>query len=526
VSEDPKTGPPELGEARSAELNFVMKARREKLAALEAAGIPPFAYGFDPTHDASSALRALPEGAEQGEVVRLAGRLVAWRPHGKTVFGHLADQWSRIQLYFRRDDLGEDVFKLVDLLDLGDVIGVSGPVFRTRTGEITVRVESVTLLAKSLRPLPFGKEERLDGRLVRHSGFADPEQRYRQRYADLAVHPEVRRRFVARARMTSAIRRYFDALGYVEVETPVLQPQYGGAAARPFLTHHNALDMPLYLRIADELYLKRLVVGGLERVYEIGHDFRNEGIDRTHNPEFTMLEFYEAYADYTVMMGRVEDILVAAATAVRDILCGEGISPEDRLVLPDECLLPPVVFHPPFPRVEWVSSLNAAAGVDVMTLSPADLRHLGERLGVNSVATLSRPKLLDEIFQALVEAKLEEPTFVVDYPKELSPLAKPKRGNPALTERFELFAKGKEMANAFSELNDPIDQRARLEAQAKLKAAGDEEAVGVDEDYLRAMEYGMPPMGGVGIGMDRLFMYLTEAANIRDVILFPTMRPE
>jgi lysyl-tRNA synthetase class 2 len=546
VSEDPRIGDPRVGDPRVGDpkieearregprpgepalpdLNFVMKARREKLAALEAAGIAPFAYGFDPTHDASAALRALPAGAEQGEVVRLAGRLVAWRPHGKTVFGHLADQWSRIQLYFRRDDLGEEVFKLVDLLDLGDVIGVSGPVFRTRTGEITVRVESVTLLAKSLRPLPFGKEERLDGRLVRHSGFADPEQRYRQRYADLAVHPEVRRRFVARARMISAIRRYFDALGYVEVETPVLQPQYGGAAARPFLTHHNALDMPLYLRIADELYLKRLVVGGLERVYEIGHDFRNEGIDRTHNPEFTMLEFYEAYADYTVMMGRVEDVLVAAATAVSDILCGEGISPEDRLVLPDECLLPPVAFHPPFPRVEWVSSLNAAAGVDVMTLSPADLRHLGERVGVNSVATLSRPKLLDEIFQALVEAKLEEPTFVVDYPKELSPLAKPKRGNPALTERFELFAKGKEMANAFSELNDPIDQRARLEAQAKLKAAGDEEAVGVDEDYLRAMEYGMPPMGGVGIGMDRLFMYLTEAANIRDVILFPTMRPE
>jgi lysyl-tRNA synthetase, class II len=516
VSDDPAHG----------DLNFVMKARREKLAELEAAGIAPFAYGFDPTHDAASALRALPEGVEQGEVVRVAGRLVAWRPHGKTVFGHLADQWSRIQLYFRRDELGDEVFRLVDLLDLGDVIGVSGPLFRTRTGETTIRVESVTLLAKSLRPLPFGKEERLDGRLVRHSGFADPEQRYRQRYADLAVHPEVRRRFVARARMISSIRRYFDALGYLEVETPVLQPQYGGAAARPFLTHHNALDMPLYLRIADELYLKRLVVGGLERVYEIGHDFRNEGIDRTHNPEFTMLEFYEAYADYTVMMSRVEQLLVTASTEVSDVLCVDGISPEDRLVLPDDSLITPVVLKPPFPRVEWVPSLSAAAGVDVMALTPADLRHLGERVGVNAVATLSRPKLLDEIFQALVECKLQAPTFVIDYPKELSPLAKPKRGNPALTERFELFANGKELANAFSELNDPIDQRARLEAQAKLKAAGDEEAVGVDEDYLRAMEYGMPPMGGVGIGMDRLFMYLTDAANIRDVILFPTMRPE
>jgi lysyl-tRNA synthetase class 2 len=521
VSEDPA-----VGDQRVEDLNFVMKARREKLAALEAAGIAPFAYGFDPTHNTSSALRLLAEGVEQGDVVRLAGRLVAWRPHGKTVFGHLADQWSRIQLYFRRDDLGEDVFRLVDLLDLGDVIGVSGPLFRTRTGEITVRVASVTLLAKSLRPLPFGKEERHDGKLVRHSGFADPEQRYRQRYADLAVHPEVRRRFVARASMISAIRRYFDGLGYVEVETPILQPQYGGAAARPFLTHHNALDMPLYLRIADELYLKRLVVGGLERVYEIGHDFRNEGIDRTHNPEFTMLEFYEAYADYTTMMSRVEDVLVAASVAVRDILWVAGISAEDRLVLPDDSHVTPVEFHPPFPRIEWVPSLNAAAGVDVMALNAPDLRHLGERVGVNSVATLSRPKLLDEIFQALVETRIESPTFVVDYPKELSPLAKPKRGNPALTERFELFANGKEMANAFSELNDPIEQRARLEAQAKLKAAGDEEAVGVDEDYLRAMEYGMPPMGGVGIGMDRLFMYLTEAANIRDVILFPTMRPE
>jgi lysyl-tRNA synthetase class 2 len=510
----------------SEDLNFVMKARREKLAALEAAGVAPFAYSFDPTHDTIHALRALPEGVEQGDVVRVAGRLVAWRPHGKTVFGHLADQWSRIQLYFRRDDLGDEVFKLVDLLDLGDVVGVSGPLFRTRTGETTIRVDSVTLLAKSLRPLPFGKEERVDGVLVRHSGFADPEQRYRQRYADLAVHPEVRRKFVARSRMISAIRRQLDGLGYLEVETPVLQQQYGGAAARPFLTHHNALDMPLYLRIADELYLKRLVVGGFERVYEIGHDFRNEGIDRTHNPEFTMLEFYEAYADYEVMMSRVETLLVAAAAAVEDVLSGAGISPEERIVLPDDSMVAVPTLNPPFPRIEWVPSLNAAAGMDVISLSQPDLRHLGERVGVNSVATMSRPKLLDEIFQALVESRIDSPTFVLDYPRELSPLAKPKRGNATLTERFELFAKGKEMANAFSELNDPIDQRGRLEAQAGLKAAGDEEAVGVDEDYLRAMEYGMPPMGGVGIGLDRLFMYLSDTANIRDVILFPTMRPE
>jgi lysyl-tRNA synthetase class 2 len=388
MSDDPRVVDPRL-----ADLNFVMKARREKLAELEAAGIAPFAYAYEPTHDTSSALRSLPEGVEQGEVVRLAGRLVAWRPHGKTVFGHLADQWSRIQLYFRRDELGDEVFRLVDLLDLGDVVGVSGPLFRTRTGEITVRVESVTLLAKSLRPLPFGKEERLDGQLVRHSGFADPEQRYRQRYADLAVHPEVRRRFVARARMVSAIRRYLDGLGYLEVETPVLQPQYGGAAARPFLTHHNALDMPLYLRIADELYLKRLVVGGLERVYEICHDFRNEGIDRTHNPEFTMLEFYEAYADYTVMMSRVEQLMVEASIEVSDVLCVDSISPEDRLVLPDDSIVTPVVLQPPFPRVEWVGSLNAAAGMDVMSLTPADLRHLGERRRDDEPAEAARRNL-------------------------------------------------------------------------------------------------------------------------------------
>jgi lysyl-tRNA synthetase class 2 len=306
----------------------------------------------------------------------------------------------------------------------------------------------------------------------------------------------------------------------------VLQPQYGGAAARPFLTHHNALDMPLYLRIADELYLKRLVVGGLDRVYEIGHDFRNEGIDRTHNPEFTMLEFYEAWADYEVMMGRVERLLSDAAAAVRETLAADGIKAEERLVLPDDSLVTVPVLQPPFPRVEWVASLNAAAGTDVMTLPAGELRNLAQRVGVQSVATLSRPKLLDEIFQALVEARLDTPTFVIDYPRELSPLAKPKRGNPDLTERFELFAQGRELANAFSELNDPLDQRGRLEAQAGLRAAGDEEAVGVDEDYLRAMEYGMPPMGGVGIGIDRLFMYLSGASNIRDVILFPTMRPE
>ena len=495
----------------SEELNFVLQARREKLEAIEAAGIAPYAYAFARENSAAQALTLLGAGVEVGPPVSLAGRVVAWRGHGKTTFAHLGDSTGKIQLYFKKDQLGDASYGLLANLDLGDIIGVHGPLFRTRTGEVTVRVDRVELLAKSLRPLPFGKEEEVNGQVVRHSGFVDPEQRYRQRYADLAVHPEVRAVFIARSRMISSMRSFLDARDFLEVETPILQPLYGGAAARPFTTLHNALDMPLYLRIADELYLKRLVVGGLDRVYEIGHDFRNEGIDRTHNPEFTMLEFYQAYADYAAMMDLVEELLEKSAEAVR------GISE----------LAPKVpTFRRPFKRVEWVPSLNAAAGTDVAALSEQALRSMAQRVGVDKPEGLSRPKLLDEMFQALVEAKLQEPTFVVDYPVELSPLAKPKRGNAALTERFELFANGKEMANAFSELNDPLDQRRRFEAQAKLKAGGDLEASGVDEDYLRAMEYGMPPMGGVGIGIDRLFMYLSGATNIRDVILFPTMRPE
>ena len=505
----------------SEELNFVLRARREKLDALRAQGIEPFAYSYPRDRTAAEALalisatataeKDVESHAEEAPRVSVAGRIVAWRAHGKTAFAHLADSTGRIQLYFRRDQLGEGRFAILEQLDLGDIIGVAGPVFRTRTGETTVRVESFELLAKSLRPLPFGKEEIVDGETVRHSGFADPEQRYRQRYADLAVHPEVRSLFVARSRMITAIRVFFDELGFLEVETPVLQPLYGGAAARPFVTHHNALDVPLFLRIADELYLKRLVVGGFEKVYEIGHDFRNEGIDRTHNPEFTMLEFYEAYADYETMMQRVESLMARVSSVL--------------LTLPGAGLQVPIL-SPPFPRIEWVPSLNAAAGMDVMASDDGAVKELARRVGVSHPETLTRPKLIDEIFQELVEAKLHDPTFVVDYPRELSPLAKPKRGNPELTERFELFANGRELANAFSELNDPIDQRARLEAQARLKAEGDLEASGVDEDYLRAMEYGMPPMGGAGIGIDRLFMYMTGTPSIRDVILFPTMRPE
>jgi lysyl-tRNA synthetase class 2 len=504
----------------SEELSILLQARRAKLESLEARGIAPFAYSFDRTHSAADALTTFPTtGAEEGAPVRVAGRLVAWRGHGKTAFAHLSDESGRVQLYFRKDQLGDEAFAVVELLDIGDFVGVAGPVFKTRTGEMTIRVTAVELLAKSLRPLPFGKEEVVEGKVVRHSGFSDTEQRVRQRYADLAVHPEVRTVFRARSAMVREIRATLDELGYLEVETPVLQPLYGGAAARPFITHHNSLDMQLYLRIADELYLKRLVVGGMERVYEIGHDFRNEGIDRTHNPEFTMLEFYEAFADYTTMMDRVEHIIVRAAKAVGGVLADVAPGVVDR-----SAEVP--TLSPPFPRVEWVPSLNSALGASVLEMDDAALRNAAKRANVAKVDTLSRPKLMDELFQFHVESKIDEPTFVLDYPKELSPLAKPKRGVPGLTERFELFARGKEMANAFSELNDPIDQRQRLEAQARLRAAGDLEATGVDEDYLRAMEYGMPPMGGVGIGIDRLFMYLTGTANIRDVILFPTLRPE
>jgi lysyl-tRNA synthetase class 2 len=503
----------------SDELTTLLKARRAKLDALQEKGIPPFAYAFDRSHTAAAALTTFPvDGAEEGPSVSVAGRLVAWRGHGKTAFAHLADDSGRIQLYFRKDQLG-DAFGVVELMDIGDYVGVAGPVFRTRTGELTIRVERAELLAKSLRPLPFGKEEVVDGAMVRHSGFSDTEQRVRQRYADLAVHPEVRAFFKARSAMVREIRATLDGLGYLEVETPVLQPLYGGATARPFVTHHNTLDMQLYLRIADELYLKRLIVGGFERVYEIGHDFRNEGIDRTHNPEFTMLEFYEAFADYTTMMSRVEQLIVRAAQAVSEVLDGVAPGVVDRTgVVP--------TLTPPFPRIEWIPSLNKGLGANVLEMSDAELRNAAKRANVSKVDSMSRPKLMDELFQFHVESKIDTPTFVLDYPVELSPLAKPKRGVPGLTERFELFARGKEVANAFSELNDPIDQRQRFEAQARLLAAGDLEASGVDEDYLRAMEYGMPPMGGVGIGIDRLFMYLTGTPNIRDVILFPTLRPE
>ncbi len=502
------------------ERSYVETARREKLATLRARGVQPFAYRFERTETTGEALARGESlaGDDQGPVVTVAGRLVAFRSAGKTAFGHLADQEGRIQLYFRRDVLGED-WDLVSLLDLDDHLGITGPLFRTRTGEITIRVESLTLLAKSLRPLPRGKEQKSedgdgDGRTV-YGGLVDPEVRYRQRYADLAVHPEVRAVFQLRARIVSWIRRFLDSRGFLEVETPILQPLYGGAMARPFVTHHNALDMPLYLRIADELYLKRLIVGGFERVYEIGHDFRNEGMDRTHNPEFTMLECYQAYADYGDIMTLLEEML---AGLVRDL------TGSMRLMVGGQDL----DFSPPWPRVRFVEGILAASGVDVLTASEEEMRQRLRRAGANTDERddLAGGRLLDEMFKTFLEPTCVQPTFVIDYPKPLSPLARVHREDPRLTERFELFVLGRELANAFSELNDPDDQQARFEDQGRQRAEGDDEAQPYDADYVRALTYGMPPTGGLGLGIDRLVMLLTNQASIRDVILFPAMRPE
>jgi lysyl-tRNA synthetase class 2 len=492
--------------------------RLAKLAELRRRGIEPYGYRYPVTHHTVVA-RCIFEVHEQepGTVIRVAlgGRLVSMRSHGRTVFADLADRAGRLQLYFRQQDLGA-AFDVLDLLDPGDWVGVSGRLMRTRAGEVTLQVESFELLAKAVRPLPFGKEEvdEATGERRVYGGFADIEQRYRQRYADLAVNPVVRDVFIARSRIVSRIRSFLDARGYIEVETPVLQPLYGGASARPFTTHHNALDMRLYLRIADELYLKRLIVGGLERVYEIGKDFRNEGIDRTHNPEFTMLEFYEAFADYSDMMVLVERLVADAVAGVT----GGGTVVEFGGQRID--------FAAPYGRLPFLQALRDYGNLDADPMDDAALAAAAARLGVADAGVLSRAKLLDELFRVLVEPQLVQPVFITDFPRELSPLAKPKRGDPRLVERFELIVAGHEVANAFSELNDPFDQRERFEAQVRLRAAGDEEAQNLDEDYLRALEYGMPPAGGVGIGIDRLVMLLTDQPSIRDVILFPTMRPE
>ena len=488
--------------------SFVEAARREKLAELVKRGVAPFAYRFDRTGTARAALEGFKD--DDATVHRLAGRLVLLRPMGKTTFGHLEDRSGKIQVYCRVDDVGADQYEVVKLLDLGDVVGVEGPLFRTKTGEVTVRVKRLTLLAKSLRPLPLGKE---DAQGVRHGELSDPELRARQRYADLAVHPEVRELFRLRAQVVSYVRKFFDARGYLEVETPVLQPVYGGATARPFKTHYEALDATFYLRIADELYLKRCIVGGLEKVYEIGHDFRNEGLSRFHNPEFTMAEWYEAYADYEVMLRLTEELL---AGMVQELFGSHTLERHGATLS----------FARPFARKDYYTLVRETAGVDLARAGDAELRAALTRKEVPEANQLSGAKLVDEVFKNYVEPTLVQPTFVLDYPVALSPLAKLKRDDPTRVERWELFIHKREIANAFSELNDPEEQRRRFEQQAGLRAAGDDEAQVVDEDFLRALEYGMPPTGGVGMGIDRLLMILADQTNIRDVILFPMLRPE
>ena len=502
------------------DITFVEQARRDKLAALAAKGVAAFGYRFERTHTSADALAAFveadPKTQDPGPMtpVAVAGRMGIPRTHGKATFVHLSVGAGRIQLYFKKDLVGDEAYELLGLLDHGDHIGVRGTLMKTRTGEITVQVQGVELLAKALRPLPVGKvTKREDGTEEHHADFADPELRYRQRYADLAVHPDRRDVFVKRAAIVRALRKHLDDRGYLEVETPILQPLYGGASARPFATHYNALDNEFYLRIADELYLKRCIVGGLERVYEIGKDFRNEGMDRSHNPEFTMLECYQAYADYNDMMDLTEGLVRAAVLAATG---GTIIPGKDG----------PIDLAPAFRRIGFVDILKEKSGVDIATAPDEALARRLESVSIHPDTAMGRPRLIDQLFGFFVEPHVSEPTFLVDYPIEISPLAKPKRGNPKLAERFELFVDGMETANAFSELNDPDDQRRRLEAQTALRAQGDDEAQPLDEDYLRALEYGMPPTGGLGMGIDRLTMLVTGERSIRDVLLFPAMRPE
>jgi lysyl-tRNA synthetase class 2 len=496
-----------------------VRDRFAKLERLREQGIEPYAYSYDPSHELVDALAAFEvheaEGREDDpDPVRVAGRVLSLRDLGGSVFAHLGDRRGRLQIYFKRDELDESTGQLLDLLDLGDWIGVEGPLFRTRTGEATVRVGHLALLSKTLRPLPFGKEEVTEsGERIVHSGFADVGSRYRQRHADLAVHPEVRERFAVRARLVTACRRWLEDRGFLEVETPILQPLYGGALARPFTTHHNALDSQLYLRIADELYLKRLIVGTLDRVYEIGKNFRNEGIDRTHNPEFTMLELYQAYADYEAMMDLAEELVTDVLLEV----CGTlELHYGGRTV----------DFTRPWTRLSFAESIEKFGDVEIQNATDSELAAFVRRTGREDADELARAKLLDALFSAVVEPELARPTIIYDYPVEMSPLAKRCRGNPVFAERFEVIAMGSEMVNAFSELNDPVEQYERFAEQARLREAGDVEAHGIDEDYVRALEYGLPPTGGLGLGFDRLVMLATNSSSIRDVILYPILRPE
>jgi len=493
------------------DINVLIKRRYEELEELRKKGIETFAYSFD-ADIFSEDIKNDFEKYESKDI-RLAGRIMTIRRMGKASFAHIMDQKGRIQIYLKKDEIGEnyDAFRL---MDIGDIIGVEGYVFKTKTGEISVHVKTLELLAKSLRPLPIAKEgEDEQGNKIVYDQFADKELRYRQRYIDLVVNPGVKDVFIKRSKIVSSVRNYLDKKGYLEVETPILQPLYGGASARPFVTHHNALDIDLYLRIADELYLKRLVAGGIDGVYEISKDFRNEGMDRSHNPEFTMLELYVAYKDYNWMMDLVEELFEHICKTVFGSF--EFTFEENK-----------INFARPWKRISYVEAIKDKTGVDVIAVSENDLRSLAKNIGIEIVGLFGKAKLIDGIFSQVVEPEIIQPTFVIDYPLILSPLAKKHRSKEGLVERFEGYVAGREICNAFSELNDPVDQRKRFEDQVKMREAGDEEAQQVDEDFLRSMEYGMPPMAGLGIGIDRLVMLLTNQSSIRDVIFFPQMKPQ
>ena len=489
--------------------------RRESLEKLRELGINPYpAKEFKSSASVAEVLSNF-EKLEGSEVV-LAGRMMNRRIMGSASFAELKDSTGRMQIYLNRDELapGEDkriyntVFK--KLLDIGDIIGVKGTVFKTKVGEISVSLTELTLLSKSLKPLPVVKTD-ADGNV--HDAFSDPELRYRQRYVDLIVNDQVKDTFIKRTKITNSIREFLNNKGFLEVETPILQPIPGGAAARPFITHHNALDMPLYLRIANELYLKRLIVGGFDAVYEFAKDFRNEGMDRTHNPEFTVMELYVAYKDYHWMMSMTESLLEKIAVDTNgqtEVQIGEN----------------KVSFKAPYPRVPILEAIKIHTGHDVAGMNEEELRVVCKEVGLEVNETMGVGKLIDELFGEKCEHHYIQPTFITDYPKEMSPLTKEHRDNPALTERFELMVNGKELANAYSELNDPIDQKERFEDQLKLSEKGDDEAMFIDQDFIRSLEYGMPPTSGIGIGIDRLVMFMTNNASIQEVLFFPQMKPE
>ncbi|MBI5266101.1 MAG: lysine--tRNA ligase [candidate division Zixibacteria bacterium] len=481
-------------------LTDLIRIRREKLRKLAAMGINPYPYKYDRTHQISEVLSSFDTLAAQNTVVRVCGRIMLIRKMGKVFFADLRDAGAKVQIYVKRDDVGEALFEVFDLLDLGDIIGCEGTVFITRTGERTIKVTSFQLLTKALHPLPD-----------KHAGLTDVETRYRRRYIDLIANPEVREAFVQRTRIIQTIRDFLNSTGFLEVETPILQPLYGGASARPFKTHHNTLDIPMFMRIADELYLKRLIVGGYDKVWELCKDFRNEGMDRLHNPEFTMIEMYWAYADYRDIAALLEQLLrhvVFTLHGKHTIEFGEHS----------------IDFGPPFRWVSMLDSVREKTGVDFSNLSFEDARAQARKLGVESAELINWGKVVAAVWEAKVEHSLIQPTFVCDFPVEISPLAKKHRDNPRLTERFELFIATQEMGNAFSELNDPVDQLQRFLQQGKAMAAGDEEAQPLDDDFITALSYGMPPTAGLGFGIDRLIMLLTNQPSIRDVIFFPQMK--